>query len=198
MEKLTEREERLLSFMQQYIDDYGFPPTVREMMSNIGEVSTCTIHRELQKLEEKGYIKKDPAKPRAITIENRLDKKDQSPVPLVKEIFGKEDLLKEDNIDQYIICPFLTPSDPRLFAKKMEGNFLVDHGIQDGDILYFEISGTVENNKIAATMCDGIPVIGLIADGKVFPGNSSMHPIVPDCLEEVGKLAAVFRDYRKS
>ncbi|MGE0976261.1 LexA repressor [Bacillus cereus] len=74
MKPLTPKQAQVLTFMQQKVSENGYPPTVREIGEPIGVSSPSTVHSHLIHLEEKGYILRDPSKPRAIKILNRRNK----------------------------------------------------------------------------------------------------------------------------
>lgn len=196
MEKITERQEKILLYIQKCLEEKGYPPSVRELVAYTGAKSTCMISRELGKLEEKGYIKKDPTKPRAITVLQNVNKDERKGyIPLVKQIISADILLELKNIDSYVPCPIEVKLSENYFAYKMMGNFLCEQGILDGDLLIFEICDNVTSGTIVAALADNTAMVGILSEGDILPANASMHPVSPDKIEIVGKLRGLSREF---
>lgn len=195
MEKITERQKNILQCIQNHMKEEGFPPTVRELAKEIGNISSTTIYAELEVLEEKQYIKKDFGKKRNIRLIQNIPDEKNRVIPLVKKLVNTKYLFVGDNIEKYAHFPFPMKEKKLYFACAMTGNFLCERGIYDGDTLYFEIVDQVSDGTIVAALADGNDVKGIFSEGKIYPANSEMHPIEPDKIRIIGKLIGITREY---
>ncbi len=179
MKPLKEREKRILEYMLTEIRKKGYPPTVREMCSSLGIKSTSTAHKDIASLEEKGYIRKDPAKPRAIEI---LDSDRTEPfgaegpqqgeisqdsgyhigeradivdIPLVGQIAAGTPILAEENIDDSFPVPARYVGNGSHFMLTVKGDSMIEVGIFDGDYILVRQQHTANNGDIVVAMVDG-------------------------------------------
>lgn len=183
MERLTKREQTILEYMKTEIRKKGYPPTVREMCQSLGIKSTSTAHKDLASLEAKGWIRKDPAKPRAIEILDpatgariglsgydpdaqggRIPESDGSlsplpsnvvEIPLVGRIAAGTPILANENIEDNIPVPARFVGKGVHFMLSVRGDSMIDAGIFDGDYILVRQENTAKNGDIVVAMIDG-------------------------------------------
>ena len=202
MENLTKRQEDTLKFVKEYIVAHGYPPTVREIATAIDVSSPATVQSHLDRLADKGYIKKGSNKNRTIElmVDNEYMHKTEEivEVPLLGKITAGSPIEAIENPNEYFSLPaYLVPKDKEVFTLNVSGESMINAGILDGDIVIVERTKTARNGEIV------VALIGDEATVKTFykekdhirlqPENHTMDPIiVPDC-KILGKVAGVFR-----
>ena len=149
MTKLTNRQNEILEYIKKYIVSNGYPPTVREIAKAMGVSSPATIHAHLENLEEKGVIKKESTKNRAIEllVENEyIDNNEEvSKVPLLGKITAGSPIEAIENPDEYFALPsYLIPNNKEVFTLLVAGESMINAGIYDGDIVIVERTKEVE------------------------------------------------------
>ena len=159
MENLTRRQEEILTYVKEYIVSHGYPPTVREIGKDLGVSSPATIHTHLNKLVEKGFIKKDSSKNRAIEllVENEFDKKEEDviDVPLLGKITAGSPIEAIEMPDEYFSLPaYLVPNNKDVFTLKVSGTSMINVGILDDDIVIVQRQNTARNGEIVVAMTD--------------------------------------------
>lgn len=193
--ELTERQQKVFSFLTSYWNENGYSPTVREIQSAIDADSTQTIFTALNELEEAGYIKREKEKPRAITIIKSSDSGNATTlVPIVKRIRTSQLLLDNSNISSFYSLPDKQVQ-KSTFLYRMEGNALVEKNIFDKDMLIFEITDHAEDGDIVAVLADDAPVVRILAENKTTlqSANRAFSEIEPNSMEIVGKLISLIR-----
>ena len=209
-ENLNEKELSVLNFLKSYINDKGYPPSVREICKSLNIKSTSTVFAVLNTLEKNKYIRKDASKPRAIEI---LDKTDDSNVfdfnpeivnlPLVGSIAAGSPILAQENIEDYIGLPSAYTKGKDCFMLRIKGDSMVEVGIIDKDYIIVDASDTrSDNGKIVVALINGESATVKTLekkDGKVLlkPENSAYEPMVfePDQVKVMGTVTGVFRVY---
>jgi repressor LexA len=218
MEPLKDRERKILTYMKEEIRKKGYPPTVREMCTALGIKSTSTTHKDLENLERKGYIKKDPAKPRALMIidpdsGNRFEVREETPepygkaeradvvdVPVVGRIAAGTPILAEQNIEDTIPVPARFLSKGNSFMLTVKGESMVEAGILDGDYILVNQQNTANNGDIVVAMVDGFESEATVKtfyreNGhiRLQPENQHMSPIIVSDVKILGLVKGVFR-----
>jgi repressor LexA len=194
---LTARQEQVLEYVRSCMRTNGYPPTVREICSELHLSSPSTVHVHLANLERQGYIKRDPSKPRALDLVRDL--RPSPPLPLVGRVAAGEPLLAEENIEELIDVPgFLRKSDDD-FVLHVRGDSMADAGIYNGDYIVVHSQETAENGEII------VALVGNEATTKRFyregrmvrlqPENDLYDPIyvAADEVQVVGKVVGVLR-----
>ncbi|NLL44287.1 MAG: transcriptional repressor LexA [Mollicutes bacterium] len=203
MEELTKRQEEILNFIKKYIVSYGYPPTVREIGKAIGVSSPATIHAHLTNLENKGFIKKEETKNRAIEllVENEYIPKDNKvvDVPLLGKITAGSPIEAIERPDEYLSLPsYLIPNDKEVFTLLVSGDSMINAGIYDGDIVIVERTNQARNGQIVVAMTDDNEVTlkrfykenGYI---RLLPENDYMEPIILNNVTILGKAIGLYR-----
>ncbi|MFV0516451.1 MAG: transcriptional repressor LexA [Aminipila sp.] len=220
METLKERERKILEYMKKEISQKGYPPTVREICSALNIKSTSTVHKDIENLEIKGFLKKDPSKPRALMIvspedgEGKLNSKAQSnndsyanteridvvDIPIVGRIAAGTPILADQNVEDTFPIPARFAGKGTNFMLTVRGESMVEAGIFDGDFILVEQQNTANNGDIVVAMIDGFESEATVktfyreADHiRLQPENSSMSPIIVKEVKILGKVKGVFR-----
>ncbi len=215
---LTGRERRVLGFMSESVAENGYPPTIREICAALNIKSTSTVHKSLTALETKGFIRKDPAKPRAIEItesgrenvtEPRTAHKPEAPedradvvdVPLVGQVAAGMPILAKENItDVFPIPARYISAGSRCFMLTVKGESMIEAGIFDGDYILVRQQATAENGDIVVAMVDGFESEATVKTFyresdhiRLQPENPSMSPIIVREVSILGIVKGVFR-----
>ncbi len=201
--KISAKQLEIWEYIKSQILERGFPPAVRDICEAVHLKSTSSVHSHLETLEKKGYIRRDPTKPRAIEILDdnfNFIRREMVNVPIVGRVAAGEPLLAEQNIENYFPIPMEYMPNRQTFMLKVRGESMINAGIFDGDLVL------VEEHEAAS---DGEMVVALIEDGatvKTFykednhirlqPENDTMDPIVVPYCTVLGKVIGVFRFMR--
>lgn len=180
MEGLKERERRILLYMKDQIKEKGYPPTVREICQELHIKSTSTTHKDIANLEKKGYIRKDPSKPRALMIMDP-DSLPESPsstisttgpagitlpmarenaqvvdIPVVGRIAAGTPILADQNVEDTFPVPARYVSKGVHFMLNVRGDSMIEAGIHDGDLILVEQQNVARNGDIVVAMVNGM------------------------------------------
>ena len=157
-EVLTVRQQQILSHIKEALRSKGYPPSVREIGQAIGLSSSSTVHNHLSKLEELGFIRRDPTKPRAIEIlDDDTWKLDSCiPVPLVGCVTAGQPILAVENIEETFPLPkaLLGTAQETIFMLQVKGNSMINAGILDGDYVVVQSQSTANNYDIVVALVD--------------------------------------------
>ena len=201
---LTGRQQEIWSFLVEYVDRHGYPPTVREIGEAVGLASPSTVHAHLANLERAGLLKRDPTKPRALELVGR-DKPDPSVValpklPLLGQIAAGGPLLAEQNIEDEIAVPETLRGD---FVLRVKGESMIEAGILDGDLVVVRRAQDARNGDIVVALA-GDDESADEATVKTFykekgrirlqPENAALEPIFAEHVQILGKVVGVFRE----
>lgn len=205
-EKLTPKQEEILNFIKQEILAKGYPPSVREICEAVTLKSTSSVHAHLESLERKGYIRKDPTKPRTIEVVDdsfNVLRSEIISIPMIGRVAAGVPLLAEENIESYFPIPAEFMPNNEAFILTVHGNSMVNIGILDGDMIIVERKSTASNGEI---------VVALVADEassepaatvkrfykedgyiRLQPENDTMEPLIVNDCEIIGKVIGVYR-----
>ena len=219
---LKEREQKVLDFMKQEIRVKGYPPTVREICTALGIKSTSTVHKDIASLERQGYLRKDPAKPRALMIVDpqtgesaidsgmdapgmpaaapELERTDIVDVPVVGRIAAGTPILAEQNVEDRFPVPARFVDGGTNFMLTVRGESMIEAGIMDGDYILVEQQNTARNGEIVVAMVDGFESEATVKTFyreddhiRLQPENAAMSPIIVKDARILGKVKGVFR-----
>lgn len=204
MEELTNRQNEILKFMKEYIAIKGYPPTVREIGKAVNLSSPSTIHAHLSKLEEKGIIKKDDNKNRAleIVVPNEFMKKDinsVADVPLLGMITAGSPIEAIERPNEFFSLPaYMIPNNKEVFALNVSGESMINAGILDGDIVIIERKNYANNGEIVAAMTEENEVTlkryyKEKTHIRLQPENDYMAPIILPNVSILGKAIGLYR-----
>ena len=198
--RITTKQSQILEYIKSEIIAKGYPPAVRDICSAVGLKSTSSVHAHLETLEKNGYIRRDPAKPRAIEIvddEFNLIRREVVNVPIIGSIAAGQPLLANENIEGYF--PMLPDSLPSgdVFMLHIKGDSMINVGIYDGDDVVVRKQNTAHNGEIVAALIeDSATVKTFYRENdhiRLQPENDSMDPIIVQDCTILGKVVALFR-----
>ena len=203
---LTERQRRILTEIRHAVETRGYPPSVREIGEIVGLTSPSSVNYQLKVLERKGYLRRDPHRPRALEVlmPHEVDETgsgDDRPTPAYVPVIGRiaagGPILAEQSIETVFPLPTELVGDGELFLLKVVGESMIEAAICDGDWVVVRRQPVAENGQIVAAMLDGEATVKTLrrADGKVWllPHNSAFEPIDGDHAQVLGKVVAVLR-----
>ncbi len=203
MNDLTKKQQIIFDYIKKSILKNGYPPTVREIASDLGLSSPATIHAHLTKLEEKGFIRKDNSKNRAIEL---LKEKNKEPisdliakVPLLGKVTAGNPIEAINNPDEFFDLPtYLIPRSKEVFTLLVKGESMINVGIYDGDIVIIEKTNQVRNGEIVVAMTDENEVTlktfyKEMDHVRLQPENDSMSPIILKNVTILGKAIGLYR-----
>jgi repressor LexA len=207
--ELTGRQREIWSFLVDYVDRHGYPPTVREIGGAVGLASPSTVHAHLANLERAGLLRRDPTKPRALELVGRVKAAGQSAeavtaelprLPLLGQIAAGGPLLADENVEDELAVPENLRGD---FLLRVKGESMIEAGILDGDLVIVQRTQDARNGEI---------VVALVGDDesadeatvKTFyrekdrirlqPENATMEPIYGNHVQILGRVVGVFRE----
>lgn len=201
---LSDKQQRILDFIRNDQLNKGYPPSVREICEAVGLRSTSTVHGHLERLEKKGYIRRDPTKPRAIEIvDNGFTpvRHEMVNIPIVGKVAAGEPLLASENIEDYFPIPidYVKSSNASLFMVVVQGESMINVGIFDGDLLIVEKQETAKDKDIVVALIDdSVTVKTFYKEAnsvRLQPENDTMAPIYVEDLSILGKVIGLYRTY---
>lgn len=202
MKKVSKRQEDILAFIKEEVRAKGYPPSVREIGEAVGLASSSTVHGHLARLEQKGLIRRDPTKPRAIEIlepEDSIQKQSVIHVPLVGKVTAGSPITAIENIEEYFPLPdTYGTSEDQLFMLEIMGESMIEAGILDGDLVIVKQKSTANNGEIVVAMTDEdeATVKRFYKEKTHFrlqPENATMEPIIVDKVSILGQVVGLYR-----
>ncbi len=217
---LTPRQQRILAHLRDCIEKRGYPPSMREIGSAVGLTSTSSVAHQLKVLEQKGFIKRDPHRPRALEVflpevlaarkaissaeESSYDETDIGDampearyIPLVGTIAAGAPILAAEQTEAVFPLPKELVGDGQLFLLRVKGDSMIEAAICDGDYIVIQQTQTASNGEFVAALLDGEATVKEFRrkDGKVWliPHNSALEPIDGTNASILGKVTAVLR-----
>lgn len=207
---LTPRQQRVLEVIRESIEGRGYPPSMREIGERVGLTSSSSVAHQLRTLEEKGFLKRDPNRPRAMqvfapgeVVESGTGDAGVNPmpaaayVPVVGRIAAGGPILAEERVEDVYPLPKSLVGEGTLFLLEVVGDSMIDAAICSGDYVVVRQQPTAENGEIVAAMLDGEATVKTFQrkDGKVWllPHNEAYAPIDGAHATILGKVTAVLR-----
>ena len=215
--RITPKQQEILNFMKSQILAKGYPPSVREICEAVSLKSTSSVHAHLETLEKNGYIRRDPAKPRAIEIidgsfdisarnaslestgesENVTPSREMVNVPMVGTVAAGQPLLAVENVTDFFPMPVDMLPNSETFMLRVKGDSMINMGIYEGDQLIVERKNTARNGEVIVALVDDSATVKRFykEDGhyRLQPENDSMDPIIVDHCEILGKVIGLVR-----
>ncbi|HXX39316.1 MAG TPA: transcriptional repressor LexA [bacterium] len=197
---LTKRQREILTYVLDSMQQRGYPPSVREIGAALGLTSSSTVHSHLAALEKKGFIHRDPSKPRAIEI--LKDGASQPPkrvvnVPVLGRIAAGQPIFAEENVEDVFPLPRDFVREDASFILRVRGDSMIEAGIQNGDYLVIRQQATANSGEIVAAMVgDEATVKRFFRERdhvRLQPENSTMSPIITRDVMILGKAIALIR-----
>ena len=200
---LTPRQLKILSVIKTAVEDQGYPPSMREIGQAAGLSSTASVTYQLQILEEKGWIRRDASRGRAIEITLPGQDGEAAPqdktrlIPLVGRIAAGNPILAEQEVEEVLPLPESIVGKGDLFLLQVKGDSMIDLAICDGDFVVIRSQKDAQKGEIVAAMIDGEATVKTWSkkDGHfwLLPANDDYAPIPADEAVILGKVTAVLR-----
>jgi len=205
-DKKNIKKEQIVSFLVEYINENGYPPSVREIAKAVDIKSTSTVHEYLKKLEKDGTIERRSSHQRSIKVADEFKKEENfssseiTNVPIIGKISAGQPILAVENIEETFPIPVQYTHNSVTFMLKVKGDSMIEAGILDGDLILIKQQNTASNNDIvAALLDDSVTVKTFFKESdhiRLQPENSMLEPILvyPDQpFSILGKVIGVFR-----
>jgi len=194
---------KILSVIKTAVEDQGYPPSMREIGQAAGLSSTASVTYQLQILEEKGWIRRDASRGRAIEITLPGQDGEAAPqdktrlIPLVGKIAAGNPILAEQEVEEVLPLPESIVGKGDLFLLQVKGDSMIDLAICDGDFVVIRSQKDAQKGEIVAAMIDGEATVKTWSkkDGHfwLLPANDNYAPIPADEAVILGKVTAVLR-----
>ena len=195
MRKKLDRSQIVLQFIEKYMTENGYSPSVREICQAVGLRSTSSVQANLDALEEKGYIIRDPMLKRSIRIVGQAENVHH--VPLLGVVTAGTPILAVEQIECYLPYSGYVSKDKPLFALHVRGESMLGAGILDGDIIFAEQTPVANNGDMVVALIDDEATVKTFykEDGhfRLQPENELYDPIIVDEVSILGKVVAVLR-----
>ena len=204
--ELSERQLKVLDAIREWMRDHGYPPSVREIGDAVGLTSTSSVAYQLRVLERKGYLRRDPHRPRTVGVlltdgeqETTAFENQANPayVPVVGRIAAGGPILAEESVEEVFPLPKEIVGEGELFLLQVVGDSMVDLAITDGDWVAVRQQPDADNGEVVAAMIEGEATVKTFkrTDEHVWliPHNESYEPILGDDAKILGKVVAVLR-----
>jgi len=218
---LTVRQRKVLEVIRDWVERFGYPPSVREIGDAVGLTSTSSVHHQLRTLERKGYLRRDPNRTRAVDVrhpdERSTDERSTDElggsdtgvstaaemhpapafVPLLGNIAAGGPILAEQAVESVFPLPREIVGEGTLFLLNVRGDSMIEAAITDGDWVVVRQQPVAENGEIVAAMIDGEATVKTLKrrDGHIWlmPANPAYEPIPGDDASVLGRVVAVLR-----
>jgi repressor LexA len=206
---LTKRQQEIFDFIKRYSASYGYPPTVRDIGKAVGLASSSTVHAHLANLEKLGLLRRDPTKPRAIELLDRVGREVDNVVenvrqfvtgpglPVVGQVAAGAPILAEENIEEYVQVPPVAGGETGEYILRVRGESMRDIGMLEGDFVVVQRQDTAQDGDIV------VALVGEEATVKRFfreadhvrlqPENTTMEPIRTREVQIMGRVVGLFR-----
>ncbi|MNE20347.1 LexA repressor [compost metagenome] len=206
MSKVSSRQQAILEFIRNEVRLKGYPPSVREIGEAVGLASSSTVHGHLDRLEKKGFIRRDPTKPRAIELLGHEESENASlfshsvaRVPVVGKVTAGVPITATENIEDYFPLPQHYSGDGEIFMLSVVGNSMIEAGIHNGDYVIVRQQQTANNGDIVVAMTeeDEATVKTFYKEKdhiRLQPENPAMEPLRLKHVSILGKVVGLFRD----
>lgn len=214
---LTERQRRVLEVIRESVTQRGYPPSIREIGDAVGLNSTSSVAHQLRTLERKGFLRRDPNRPRAVDVRGLEDSQPPAPqaqpvdgvdvaaesataaamVPVLGRIAAGGPILAEESVEDVFPLPRELVGQGSLFLLKVVGESMVDAAICDGDWVVVRQQNVADNGDIVAAMLDGEATVKTFKrvhnDVWLMPHNPMFEPIPGNDAVILGKVVTVIR-----
>lgn len=222
---LSKKQKEIYDFIVASQAAKGYPPSVREICEAVNLQSTSTVHGHLNRLERKGFIKRDPAKPRALEILRNAEgepivKRTDAPakesenniipfsapgiselvaVPILGKVTAGEPILAVENIEDYFPLPVEYAHNSDVFMLHVQGESMINAGILNGDlILVRQQNSAINGDIVVALLGDSVTVKTFYREKdfiRLQPQNDHMEPILVKDCIILGKVIGLYRQY---
>lgn len=201
MQGLTPKQQEVLDFIRDSIDNNGYPPAIREICVGVGLKSTSSVHKYIEDLVELGFLRKSATKKRALELirDESQEKKKTFDVPVFGNVAAGLPIFADDNILDTFPLPMDFARKGELFILQIQGDSMIEAGIFDGDSIIVRKQDVAEDGDIVVALIDDSATVKRLShqNGRIYllPENSTMEPIIVDEVSILGKVIGLFRNF---
>ncbi len=205
MKDLTEKQLKILAFIEEFMAENRYPPTIREVGDKF-EITAKGAYDHLKAIEKKGYIKSGRNRSRAIEVLKTST--GSAPVsvdqiisiPLIGRVAAGTPILAQENVEEYLSFPrSMVPSGSNVFALRVAGDSMIEAGIHNGDIAVVHQQNTADNGDIVVALLEDEATLKYFYKERkkvrLEPANKAYKPIVVSNVTVVGKLIGIYRNF---
>jgi repressor LexA len=205
-EELTSRQRRILEVIRDAVAERGYPPSIREIGEAVGLTSTSSVHSQLEALQRKGFIRRDPTKPRAIEVHLEdpvaaVPRPLPAYVPLMSApVAAGLGTLPDDRVEELVPLPRELVGQGELFMLQVRGDSMMEAGVLDGDYVVVRRQETADNGDMVAALLPNLEAEATVktfsrkgGHVRLLPANPAFEPIDGDQAQLLGKVVAVLR-----
>lgn len=210
MSELSPKQKAILEYIIEEVKEKGYPPTVREIGKAVELKSSSTVYSHLMNLEKKGYIKRDPTKPRAIEILNQdykitistLESENEQQktivnLPILGRVAAGTPILAEENAEDFFPLPLDFVQNDNCYILQIKGESMIEAGILDGDYVIVQKQEAAQNGEIVVALLEDEATVKTFYKEKdhirLQPENSLLEPILVQDVKIIGKVIGLFR-----
>ncbi|MGM8213336.1 transcriptional repressor LexA [Virgibacillus sp. W0430] len=205
MTKLSKRQKMIVEYIKSEVQTKGYPPSVREIAEAVGLASSSTVHGHLERIESKGYIRRDPTKPRAIEIldcseDSHVPRDEARYAPLIGKVTAGSPITAIENIEEYVPIPSSNVrADENVFVLSVEGDSMIEAGILDGDMVIVKQQNTAKNGEIVVAMTEDNEATVKrfykeIDHIRLQPENNTLEPLIYKNVTILGIVVGLYRN----
>ena len=198
--KISVKQQEILQYIKDTILKKGYPPAVREICEAVHLKSTSSVHSHLETLEQNGYIRRDPTKPRTIEILDdcfNLTRRELVNIPLIGSVAAGQPILAQENIENYFPVPSDLLPNQEAFMLRVKGESMINAGIFNGDQIIVAQQDTAENGDIIVALMDDSATVKRFHREddhvRLQPENDTMEPIITTDVQILGKVIGLVR-----
>ena len=198
--KISAKQQEILEYIKETILKKGYPPSVREICEAVHLKSTSSVHSHLETLEENGYIRRDPTKPRTIEILDdnfNLTRREMVNIPVLGTVAAGQPILAQENIENYFPIPAELLPNQQTFMLRVKGDSMINAGIFNGDQIIVAQQETAENGEIVVALLDDSATVKRFfkenGHFRLQPESDAMEPILTDSVQILGKVIGLMR-----
>ena len=203
----SDKQKKILDFVNRYLIEKGFPPSVREICQAVGFKSTSTVHAYIKKLEEEGSLTKDATKPRALKIldessknlEGYVANQEIDNIPVLGKITAGAPILAVENIEDTFPIPVQYLENATTFMLRVKGESMLNAGILDGDYILVKQQNNANNGDMVVALIEDEATVKTFYKERdhyrLQPENPDYEPIIVKELSILGKVIGLFRKY---
>lgn len=197
---MKERVQKVYDYIKDYIYEYNYSPSVREIQKSLNIKSTSTVQSDIKELIELRLIKRPDLKSRSLVLmEDEINKEEIVDIPIVGNVAAGNPILAVEDIEDYFPIPAHIAKGGNYFMLKVKGDSMIDVGIYDKDLILVRKTNYANHGDIIVALIDDSATVKRLynKDGQIMliPENSTMEPIIPDNLEILGTVVSLFREH---
>lgn len=197
MKKIDEKLEQVYNFTVEFISDYGFPPSVREICQKLNIKSTATAYSYIEKLKARGLLEKSPLKKRAIKLPHKFN--DFKSIPLVGTVRAGSPIFAVENLDGYYPLPDEFCTGGTEFALRVQGDSMINAGIFENDIIIVNQQSYANNGEIVVALVDDSATVKRFyrKNGKIIlhPENDALDDMIFNSVTILGVVKGLMRKF---